>query len=55
MKKFESDGRKITLIASPTDQKIIDALKVKLGVEVTPIYRMGLRLLAEKEKIEATA
>lgn len=49
------EGRKITLIANLEDQRIIAALQSKLGVEITPVYRMGLRLLAKKEKIEIEA
>ena len=37
----------------PQDEKIIAALKQKLGVDTSQIFRLGIRALAAKEGVAA--
>ena len=43
----------ISVRATKGDAKLINALREKLGVEVSQIVRLGLRALAAKEGIAA--
>jgi len=40
---------KVNLRATPDDQKIIVALRKKLGVDTSQIFRLAIRALATKE------
>ena len=43
----------ITVRPTPEDRKLIADLRKKLGVEVSQLFRLGLRALAAKEGMSA--
>jgi Arc/MetJ-type ribon-helix-helix transcriptional regulator len=43
----------VSIRPSSQDDKILTALATKLGVNASAVIRLGLRLLAEKEKVTA--
>lgn len=54
MAKKKDFGKNKVWRATPEDQKIIQELKAKLGVNSeSDIFRMGLRALAQKEGVAA--
>lgn len=42
----------ISVRATKDDQKLLDLLRNRLGVEVSQIVRLGLRALAQKEGVQ---
>jgi hypothetical protein len=42
----------VTIRPTPDDNKILSALRKKLGLSATSVIRQALRLLAEKEKVK---
>jgi hypothetical protein len=54
MARKKDFGKNKVWRATPEDQKIIQELKAKLGVNSeSDIFRMGLRALAQKEGVAA--
>lgn len=43
----------ITIRPTPEDQKLIDLLHRKLGVDTSQIFRLAIRVLATKEGVTA--
>lgn len=43
----------VTIRPTPEDQKIVAALRRKLGVDTSQIFRLAIRVLATKEGVTA--
>jgi hypothetical protein len=51
--KVKPGAAKINIRPTPEDQKIVGALHRKLGVDTSQIFRLAIRVLAEKEGVTA--